>query len=248
MITVTNLHKRFRSLEVLTGVDLEIKRGESIVVIGQSGCGKSVLLKHIVALMRPDQGNVIVDGHNVFDLSRGDLVAYRKRVGVLFQFGALFDSMTVAENVGFCLKECLHMKPDRIRDIVNTKLALVGMQDAGGKMPSELSGGMKKRVALARAIATEPDIILYDEPTTGLDPITADMINGLIVDVHRKLGVTSVAVTHDLASAYRIADRMVMLYQGKIVWDGTPAQIRQTDHPAVRQFITGSSTGPISVH
>jgi phospholipid/cholesterol/gamma-HCH transport system ATP-binding protein len=166
---------------------------------------------------------------------------------VLFQFGALFDSMTVSENVGFCLKESLRLKKDRIADIVAEKLALVGLSEIGDKMPSEISGGMKKRVALARAIAAEPDIILYDEPTTGLDPITADLINELIVSVHKKLGVTSIAVTHDMASAYKIADRIIMLYQGKIVWDGSPDEIRSSADPTVKQFITGSSTGPIKV-
>jgi phospholipid/cholesterol/gamma-HCH transport system ATP-binding protein len=248
MITVENLHKSFGTLEVLSGIDLEIKTGESVVVIGQSGCGKSVLLKHIIALLRPDQGRVIVDDLSVFELHHYELMDFRQRVGVLFQSGALFDSMTVEENVGFCLKERLRMKPDRIRNIVEEKLALVGLKGSGDKMPAEISGGMKKRVALARAIAAEPDIILYDEPTTGLDPITADLINELVVDVHKKLGVTSIAVTHDMASAYKIADRIIMLYQGKIVWDGTPDEIRQTDNETVRQFINGSSIGPISVH
>jgi len=248
MITVENLHKRFGPLEVLSGIDLHIQRGESVVVIGQSGCGKSVLLKHVIALLRPDQGNVVVEGQSIFDLDHRELMDFRKKVGVLFQSGALFDSMTVDENVGFCLKESQHMKAARIKEIVDEKLALVGLNDVGDKMPSEISGGMKKRVALARAIATEPDIILYDEPTTGLDPITADMINELIVNVNKTLGVTSIAVTHDMASAYKIADRIIMLYQGKIVWDGTPDQIRQTDNDIVKQFISGSSTGPITAH
>jgi len=248
MIKIENLHKRFGSLEVLSGIDLQIERGQSVVVIGQSGCGKSVLLKHIIALLRPEQGNVVIDGQDIFELHHRELMDFRKRVGVLFQFGALFDSMTVDENVGFCLKESLHMKAARIKEIVDEKLALVGLNDVGDKMPSEISGGMKKRVALARAIVTEPDIILYDEPTTGLDPITADMINELIVNVHKKLGVTSIAVTHDMASAYKIADRIIMLYQGKIVWDGTPDEIRRTDNEIVKQFITGSSTGPITAN
>jgi len=248
MISVRNLHKRFGDLRVLDGVDLDVKQGESVVVIGQSGCGKSVLLKHIVALLRPDEGNVVVDGQDVFDLPHGELMAYRKRVGVLFQFGALFDSMTVAENVGFCLKESLRMKPDRIDQIVREKLALVGLADVGDKMPSDISGGMKKRVALARAIAADPDIILYDEPTTGLDPITGAMINELIVDVNKTIGATSIAVTHDMASAYKIADRIVMLLDGKVIWDGSPDDIRRTDHEAVRQFINGSSVGPITRH
>ena len=248
MIAVRNLHKRFGDVTVLDGVDLDVSRGESVVVIGQSGCGKSVLLKHIVALLRPDEGSVVVDGRDIFDLPHGELIAYRKRIGVLFQFGALFDSMTVAENVGFCLKESLRLEADRIDGIVQEKLALVGLADAGDKMPSEISGGMKKRVALARAIAADPDIILYDEPTTGLDPITGAMINELIVDVNKTIGATSIAVTHDMASAYKIADRIVMLLDGKVVWDGSPDDIRRTDHEAVRQFINGSSVGPITRH
>ena len=248
MIEIENLYRRFGSLEVLSGIDLHVGRGQSVVVIGQSGCGKSVLLKHVIALLRPNEGRVVVDGRDIFDLHHRELMDFRKKVGVLFQSGALFDSMTVDETVGFCLKESLRMKAPRIREIVNEKLALVGLHGVGGKMPSELSGGMKKRVALARAIATEPDIILYDEPTTGLDPITADMINELIVSVNKRLGVTSIAVTHDMASAYKIADRIIMLYRGKIVWDGTPDQIRQTDNDIVKQFISGSATGPITAH
>lgn len=247
MIEIRDLHKRFGANDVLTGVNLKIENGESLVIIGQSGCGKSVLLKHIVALLRPDEGAVLVDGQDIFELNRAELMKFRKRIGVLFQSGALFDSMTVAENVGFSLKESLRMKKDRIGDIVEEKLSLVGLADAGQKMPAEMSGGMKKRAALARAIASEPDIILYDEPTTGLDPVTGAMINELIVNVHKKLGVTTIAVTHDMASAYQIADRIVMLFGGKVIWDGTPDEIRKTDDERVRQFIHGSSTGPISV-
>ena len=248
MIQIEKLHKRFGAATVLDGVDLTIRTGESVVIIGQSGCGKSVLLKHIVALLRPETGRVIIDDTSIFDLSRDELMEFRKRVGVLFQSGALFDSMTVADNVGFCLKESIRLKPDRIKEIVDEKLALVGLSDIGDKIPAEISGGMKKRVALARAIAAEPQILLYDEPTTGLDPITADVINELIVDVNKKLGVTSIAVTHDMASAYKIADRIVMLYQGTIIWDGSPAEIRATTDPVVKQFINGSSAGPIAVH
>jgi len=248
MIVIEDIHKRFGRLEVLSGVSLQINKGESVVVIGQSGCGKSVLLKHIIALLRPDKGRVLVDELDILSLNRRELVDYRKRIGVLFQFGALFDSMTVAENVGFALTEGFRMKAGQVSGIVAEKLSLVGMENSGDKMPSELSGGMRKRVALARAIATDPDIILYDEPTTGLDPITADMINELILDVNHKLGVTSIAVTHDMASAYKIADRIIMLHEGRIVWNGTPDEIRRTDHPAAKQFISGSSTGPISVH
>jgi len=248
MITVDNIYKSFGKLAVLSGVDLEIKQGESLVIIGQSGCGKSVLLKLLVALLRPDSGRILVDGKDIYTLHHSELTDYRRRFGVLFQSAALFDSMTAEENVGFALKESLHFPAGQIKDIVGEKLALVGLADVGPKMPAEISGGMKKRVALARAIAADPDILLYDEPTTGLDPITADMINELIVSVNKKLGVTSIAVTHDMASAAKIADRIVMLYQGKVVWDGTPTQIHQTDNPLVKQFINGSSTGPITVH
>ncbi|MFH1700316.1 MAG: ABC transporter ATP-binding protein [Candidatus Zixiibacteriota bacterium] len=247
MIQIEKLHKSFGDLRVLSGIDLRVNQGESVVVIGQSGCGKSVLLKHIVALLRPDSGNVIVEGQQVFDLTQKQLMKYRRRVGVLFQFGALFDSMTVGENVGFSLRESAKMKWVDIWPIVAEKLKLVGLSGIEEKMPSEISGGMKKRVALARAIATEPDILLYDEPTTGLDPITADMINELIVDVNKQLGVTSIAVTHDMASAYKIAHRIIMLHDGKIVWDGTPDEIKQTDNATVQQFISGSSIGPIQV-
>ncbi len=245
MIRIENLHKRFGDLVVLEGVDLEIESGQSVVIIGRSGCGKSVLLKHVVGLLSPDKGNVTVDGLSVFSFSRKELMQYRQRVGVLFQFGALFDSMTVGENIGFCLKESLRMKSAEIKEKVVEKLSLVGLSGIEEKMPAEISGGMKKRVALARAIAAEPDILLYDEPTTGLDPITADRINELIVDVNKKLGVTSIAVTHDMASAYKIADRIVMLYDGKAICDGTPEEIKSTDNPVVRQFINGSSVGPI---
>ncbi len=248
MIQIENLHKKFGNQVVLNGVNLHIKQGESLVIIGQSGCGKSVLLKHIVALLYPDAGKIIVDGQDVFALRLKELTEYRKKVGVLFQFGALFDSMTVSENVGFCLKESMHRKAKDIIPVVEEKLKLVGLNGIEQKMPSEISGGMKKRVALARAIAAEPSILLYDEPTTGLDPITADMINELIVSVNKKLGVTSIAVTHDMASAYKIADRIVMLYGGNVVWDGTPDEIRTTDNEMVKQFITGSMTGPIRVN
>ena len=247
MIKITNLHKSFGELLVLDGIDLEIEKGQSVVIIGQSGCGKSVLLKHVVALLRPDKGELLIEGVNVFELKHKELMECRKRIGVLFQSGALFDSMTVAENIGFCLKESIGLDAAAIADTVEEKLALVGLSDIGSKMPSEISGGMKKRVALARAIVAGPDILLYDEPTTGLDPISADKINELIVDVNKKLGVTSIAVTHDMASAYKIADRIVMLYDGKVICDGKPDQIKNTENPVVRQFINGSSVGPIGV-
>jgi phospholipid/cholesterol/gamma-HCH transport system ATP-binding protein len=217
-----------------------------MTVIGGSGSGKSVLLKHIIALLFPDRGRVIVDGQMLNDLDERGLNEIRKKFGMLFQGAALFDSLTVWENVGFGLKQHTKLSDKEIRKIVTEKLALVGLKDVEDKMPSELSGGMKKRVGLARAIAMDAAIILYDEPTTGLDPITADAINDLIVDLRKKLGVTSVSITHDMQSAYKISDRIAMLYKGQIQEIGTPDQIRNTTNPIVRQFITGSAVGPIT--
>jgi phospholipid/cholesterol/gamma-HCH transport system ATP-binding protein len=246
MIEVIDVHKNFGSHQVLRGVNLSVEKGESLTVIGGSGSGKSVLLKHIIGLLFPDRGRVIVDGQVLNELDEPGLNELRKKFGMLFQMAALFDSLTVWENVGFSLQQ--HTKlPDReIRKIATEKLALVGLKDVEDKMPSELSGGMKKRVGLARAIAMDAAIILYDEPTTGLDPITADAINDLIIDLRKKLGVTSVAITHDMQSAYKISDRIAMLYKGEILETGTPDQIRNTTNPIVRQFITGSAVGPIT--
>jgi len=247
LIEIRNVWKRFPQQEVLRGVDLAIKKGESIVVIGQSGCGKSVLLKHIMRLLDPDRGEVLFEGRDVGDLNGNDLTRYRRRVGMLFQSAALFDSLTVAENVGLGLKESRRHTAGEIEERVAEKLKLVGLAEAHDKRPSELSGGMRKRVGLARAIANDPEVLLYDEPTTGLDPITADMIDELIVALNLRLHVTSIAVTHDMKSAFKIADRIVMLYQGRVQFDGTPEQVRTTDNALVQQFITGSSSGPITV-
>jgi len=247
LFEVQNISKSFNGQKVLDSVQLQIKKGESIVIIGQSGGGKSVLLKHLIMLMEPDEGKVIFDGIDTTELRLSDKVELRKRMGMLFQSAALFDSMSVAENVGLSLKESRKFSRDEIAQIVNEKLDMVGLPDAGGKFPSELSGGMRKRVGLARAIAANPEVLLYDEPTTGLDPITGDLINELIVELTEKLRVTSVAVTHDMSSAYKIADRIMMLYNGKIHFEGSPEEMRQTDNAVVRQFITGSSHGPIQV-
>ncbi len=244
---IQEVSKSFDGHQVLKDVDLDIKAGESIVIIGQSGGGKSVLLKHLVKLLEPDEGEVIFDGQNLSTLGPRKLVKARRRIGMLFQSAALFDSLTVAENVGLGLKESREYQPPEITDIVTEKLKLVGLVSAAEKYPSELSGGMRKRVGLARAIATNPEVLLYDEPTTGLDPITADMINDLIIELNEKLRVTSVAVTHDMTSAYKIADRIVMLYQGRVEFDGRPDDVRSTDNQVVRQFVTGSATGPIKV-
>ncbi|UCE25946.1 MAG: ABC transporter ATP-binding protein [Candidatus Zixiibacteriota bacterium] len=245
MIKIENLRKAFDSHLVLDGVNIDINRGESIVVIGQSGCGKSVLLKHLIRLLEPDDGRVTFDGEDISRFDFYELTDYRRRFGMLFQSAALFDSMTVEENVGLGLKESRQYSAKQTRDIVNEKLELVGLTGVGEKRPAELSGGMRKRVGLARAIAGTPEVLLYDEPTTGLDPITADMINELIVHLREKLQVTSVAVTHDMKSAFQIADRIVMLHNGKIEFEGTPQEVSTTSNPVVRQFITGSSVGPI---
>jgi phospholipid/cholesterol/gamma-HCH transport system ATP-binding protein len=246
MIEIIDLHKSFGDHHVLRGVNLTVEKGESMTVIGGSGSGKSVLIKHIIGLLFPNRGRVIVDGQDLNNLDEAGLNEVRKKFGMLFQGAALFDSLTVWENVGFSLKQHTKKSDKEIRKIVTEKLAHVGLKDVEDKMPSELSGGMKKRVGLARAICMNADIILYDEPTTGLDPITADAINDLIVDLRKKLGVTSVAITHDMHSAYKISDRIAMLYKGEIQEIGTPEQIRSSANPIVQQFITGSAVGPIT--
>ncbi len=247
LIQIENLHKRFNDLSVLNGVELSIGKGESIVVIGQSGCGKSVLLKHLIRLMEPDEGRVLFDGEDIAGFRGDSLVSFRRRFGMLFQSAALFDSLTVAQNVGLGLKESRRFEDEQIDEMVIEKLEMVGLASSADKYPAELSGGMRKRVGLARAIANNPEVLLYDEPTTGLDPITADIINDLIVELNTRLKVTSVAVTHDMKSAFKIADRIVMLYEGRIEFDATPEAVRTTDNPVVKQFITGQAKGPIQV-
>jgi phospholipid/cholesterol/gamma-HCH transport system ATP-binding protein len=246
MISIRGLRKRFGEKQVLDGLDLDITPGETMVVIGASGTGKSVLLKHIIGLLRPDEGTVTVDGAEVTHLEGSALNDLRKKFGMLFQGAALFDSMTVFENVAFGLREHGRLAESGIREKVREKLALVGLRDIEEVWPADLSGGMKKRVGLARALAMEPKIMLYDEPTTGLDPIRADAINDLIVAVRDTLHVTGVAITHDMVSAYKIADRIAMLYKGSIIAVGTPQEIRESADPVVHQFITGSAKGPIA--
>ncbi len=246
IIEIKGISKCFNSHRVLKNFNLEVKRGSTVVVIGRSGCGKSVMLKHIVRLMRPDSGKVFIDGRDIWELGEKDIFILRKRMNMVFQGGALFDSLTVGENVGFELIEHNSISESELFDRVEEALSLVGLSGISNLTPSELSGGMKKRVALARAICTNPEILLYDEPTTGVDPITADSINELIVSLHDKLKVTSIAVTHDMKSAYKIADRIAMLYQGQIIAEGTPSEIQSTDHPIVHQFINGLAQGPIT--
>jgi len=244
-IEFTGVWKRLGTKDVLRGVDLSVPRGECLVVIGRSGSGKSVLLKHVIGLLVADKGTVRVDGTDVASLNEAELLAFREQMGMLFQAGALFDSMTVGENVGFALRERAVMPENQIDLIVSEKLALVGLAGTENLRPSSLSGGMKKRAALARAIALNPKIMLYDEPTTGLDPITADVVNRLIRRLQERLGMTSIAVTHDMRSAYHIGDHIAMLHQGRIHAVGTPKEIQATRDPALRQFIEGSSEGPL---
>ncbi|HEY3156251.1 MAG TPA: ABC transporter ATP-binding protein [Candidatus Eisenbacteria bacterium] len=244
-IEIEGVWKRLGAKEVLRGVDLTVAEGESVVIIGRSGTGKSVLLKHVVGLIDPDRGAVRVDGQDVPALNVKELLDLRKRMGMLFQGGALFDSLSIAENVGLPLREHTRIAETQVDLVVHEKLHLVGLEGVETMRPSSLSGGMKKRAALARALALNPKIMLYDEPTTGLDPITADLINRLIRRLQERLGITSIAVTHDMRSAYHIADRIAMLHEGRIHAIGTPAEIQASADPAVRQFIEGSAEGPL---
>jgi phospholipid/cholesterol/gamma-HCH transport system ATP-binding protein len=236
----------FGDNQVLKGLDLAIEEGETIVIIGQSGCGKSVLLKTIVGLLAPDRGDIYFENTPLKKLSKRELYEIRKKIGMVFQSSALFDSLSVWENVGLALLEHSRKRQKEVRRIALEKLALVGLHDVEDKYPAELSGGMKKRVGIARAIAMEPEFVLYDEPTTGLDPIIADRINELILQLQKKLNITTVAVTHDMTSAYKIADRIAMIYDGKIIYDGSPAEIQKTENPYVQQFINGEGKGPIT--
>ncbi|OGQ05420.1 MAG: ABC transporter ATP-binding protein [Deltaproteobacteria bacterium RIFCSPLOWO2_01_44_7] len=236
-IDILDLHKSFNGQKVLQGVNLQIPKGKITVIIGPSGCGKTVLLRHVIGLMKPDRGRVTIDGVNLHALTRLELNKFRRHFGMLFQQAALFDSMNVYENVAFPLKEHTKLSENQIQKIVADKLILVGLEGIQRKMPSELSGGMKKRVGLARALALEPDIILYDEPTTGLDPIMTEAIDNLITDMQRKLKVTSVVISHDIPSAFRISDQIAMVYEGKIVEVGAPESFRKSSHPAVQEFL-----------
>ena len=228
--------------------DLDIQTGESIVIMGRSGTGKSVLLKHIMRLMEADAGSIEVDGENIVPMNERDLNEVRKRFGLLFQGAALFDSMTVGENVGLPLREHLRLDDAEIKRRVAERLEWVGLSGVEDMKPASLSGGMRKRVGLARAIAMDPQYVLYDEPTTGLDPIMADVIDQLIRSLQKRLGVTSVIVTHDMMSAFKVGDRLAMLHDGRIVFTGTPQDARTSSEPLVRQFIEGSSEGPIKAN
>jgi phospholipid/cholesterol/gamma-HCH transport system ATP-binding protein len=247
IIELIDVHKSFNEQKVLNGLNLQVQADQITVIIGQSGGGKSVLLKHMIGLIRPDRGKVLFEGVDTCCLDDKQLNDVRKNFGMLFQNAALFDSMTVAENVAFPLREHTRLKDDEIEQIVDFKLGQVGLKGARHKMPSDLSGGMKKRVGLARALALEPKIVLFDEPTTGLDPITADAIDRLIVDTQRHAKATYVVISHDIESTFKIADTVAMLYHGKIVEIGKPEAIKASENLVLQQFIQGNAEGPIQV-
>jgi phospholipid/cholesterol/gamma-HCH transport system ATP-binding protein len=247
-IRLTGLTKSFGNKHVLRGIDLSIGTGESFVIIGGSGTGKSVTIKCILGLLQPDGGKIEIDGQNVAKMSRAEHNEMMRKVGMLFQGGALFDSLKVWENVAFGLIQGQRMERKRARDIAMHKLAAVGLApEVGDLSPSELSGGMQKRVGLARAIATEPEIIFFDEPTTGLDPITADVINDLIIKCVRELGATAFTITHDMSSVRKIASKVGMLFEGRIIWHGKVGMIDHSDNAHVDQFVHGRAEGPIQL-
>jgi len=247
MIELVEIHKSFGRQKVLNGLNLHIEEGQTTVIIGGSGGGKSVLLKHIIGLLRPDSGEVLVDGVDIASLNDRDLNEVRKKFGMLFQEAALFDSMNVMDNIAFPLREHTREKESRIREIVAKRLKAVGLPGIEKKMPSELSGGMRKRVGLARAIAMHPRIVLFDEPTTGLDPVMTEAINALIIETQREFELTCVVISHDVQSIFTVGHKIAMLYEGKIIEYGTPEKIKMSSNPVLRQFLSGSLEGPISV-
>ncbi|MFH1068948.1 MAG: ABC transporter ATP-binding protein [Candidatus Glassbacteria bacterium] len=248
IIELRGVRKSLGGQIVLDGLDLAVQRSETLVIMGRSGAGKSVILKHVIGLMTPDEGEVYFDGRRLDTLSREQLQEVRKRMGMLFQGAALFDSMSVEENVSLGLRKHTRLTDEEIERVVAEKLAAVGLTGTGDKMPSELSGGMRKRVGLARAIAMDPEVILYDEPTTGLDPINADAIDNLIIDTREKFGVTSLVVTHDVKSVLKIGTRVSLLDGGRIIFTGPASEIAHTDDPCLKQFVEGRAEGPLKVH
>ena len=247
MIELRDVVVAYESRVILDSINLTIDDGETLVILGGSGSGKSTLLRLLIGLQRPTSGQIIVDGTDITTLSEDEFNTVRRKMGMVFQYSALFDSMSVGENVAFGLRQHTDLGDDEIRRIVAERLDWVGLKGYESYMPNELSGGMKKRVSLARVLAVEPKVILYDEPTTGLDPIMSDIISDLIIGLKAKLGVTSVVITHDMRSAFKIADYIAFLYEGHILMYGTPEEFKKTDNPYVKQFVEGSSQGPIQM-
>ena len=247
MIQIIDLKKSFNSKKVLDDTNLEIEKGRITVIIGRSGEGKSVLIKHIIGLLRPDSGEILLDGQDITKMTERELNEVRRRFGMLFQGAALFDSMTVGENVAFPLREHTEMPETDLKKVVKEKLRKVGLKDIENMMPADLSGGMKKRVGLARAIAMDPEIVLFDEPTTGLDPVMSDNIATLILDTQRDLKTTYIVITHDIPLTYKIADKVAMLHEGKIVEQGDVDYMKSCPNPILRQFLEGRAEGPIKV-
>jgi phospholipid/cholesterol/gamma-HCH transport system ATP-binding protein len=245
VIRVENLRKSFGGQPVLKGVNLEVKRGEIMIIIGQSGGGKTVLLKHLLGLLRADAGRIVVAGADITEPRGEALDAVRRRYGVVFQGGALFDSMSVFDNVAFPLRERTALGRAEIAERAHAKLEQVGLGGMGEKNPAEISGGMRKRVAIARALVTEPEIVFFDEPTTGLDPVLVNTIHGLIVDLHAKFAFTAVMVSHEIPEIFKIAQRVAMLYDGRIVEAGPAESIQNSPNPVIQQFIRGDPEGPI---
>ncbi len=237
MIEVVDLWKSFGESEVLSGANLSVEEGSTCVILGTSGSGKTVLMKHVIGLLKPDRGQVIVDGEDVVPFGPEELARVRRKFGMVFQGSALFDSMTVYENVSFLLREHTRMSEEEMREIVRQKLEIVGLRNVEDKYPADLSGGMRKRVGLARGIVLDAKIVLYDEPTTGLDPITTDYVDEMILDAKRQLGVTSLVISHDVASSFKVADTIAFLYQGRIAERLPPAQLRESQNPAVKLFL-----------
>lgn len=245
-IQLEDLHKSFGERHVLRGMSIDVERGESLVIVGGSGTGKSVTLKHIIGLIRPDKGRVIIDGHDITHMKDVELNTFRRRFGMSFQEGALFDSMSVFENIAFPLRRHTKMTEAEIRDRVFECLEDVHLHNVEKKRPSELSGGMRRRVGFARAISLKPEILLFDEPTTGLDPVISDVVAELIMEMDQKLGTTTVTITHDMKVAFKIADRVAMLCNGRIIEEGTPEEFQASANPVVQQFIEGRAEGPLT--
>jgi phospholipid/cholesterol/gamma-HCH transport system ATP-binding protein len=245
-ISLQHLYKAFDGKQVLNDMSIDVEKGESLVIVGGSGTGKSVTLKHIIGLLRPDQGHVLIAGEDITTMSEVELNRFRRHFGMAFQEGALFDSMSVFENIAFPLRRHTKMTEAEIRTRVEECLEDVHLHGVDKKRPSELSGGMRRRVGFARAISLKPDILLFDEPTTGLDPVISDVIADLIVEMDQKLGTTTVTITHDMKVAFKIADRVAMLHHGTIVEEGTPEEFQASRNPIVRQFIEGRAAGPLT--